>query len=228
MLYKILPKLEKFPDSIFYPFDRYFEEDGAHVMAVGRFVDHKTIFAVETILKDSTIVFYRYNVDNGWLEVGRDAFKFNFHGFEFEDWDADGQNEVLGTSFPNMNGNVDYTAYYYSKTKNKFHNAGGFFGVYTLHPESRTIHYNYFGSWYAPQTKVLYEWRNEMLIAAKSVEVGLKDSNGRHGQYIEYCENPGMQKDTLVVLFRKTYKERKKDLSNLYNNFFGDDCDNNE
>jgi len=44
-------------------------------------------------------------------------------------------------------------------------------------------------------------------------------NNGK--EWIQYYENPTQDKDTLVLKFKKTYKEKNKKLYDLWENFFG-------
>ena len=43
-------------------------------------------------------------------------------------------------------------------------------------------------------------------------------SNGK--EWIRYYENPTQDKDTLVLMFKKTYNEKNKRLYDLWENFF--------
>jgi hypothetical protein len=70
--------------------------------------------------------------------------------------------------------------------------------------------------------QTIYKWKNNKLIPEKSVVKQYKNTselnNGK--EWIQYYENPTQDKDTLVLKFKKTYKEKNKKLYDLWENFF--------
>ncbi|MES2545054.1 MAG: hypothetical protein V4548_09235 [Bacteroidota bacterium] len=220
VLYQMLPKLNDYAkiDTVFYPYDSIQEEDTSHVMAIGRFIDKKEIYAIDTSVKDSIISFYKYD-SLTWKLIGKEKIP-DFTWFRFKDLDGDGRNEILAESFPNMNGNVDYNIYYASTNKDQIHYAGNFFGRYELQL-NKQLHYIYEGSWYADYIQALYEWRNEKLIPLKQVTIKLKNADSKHNaEWIIYEENPTFDEEILVCKFKKTYRKNNKKLYNLREHFF--------
>jgi hypothetical protein len=74
------------------------------------------------------------------------------------------------------------------------------------------------------QDQTLYQWHGERLLPVRKVVWGLKKKDMKnHTQFIEYYENPTLDKDTLVLKFRKTYREKNKNLYHLIHHFFSED-----
>lgn len=64
-----------------------------------------------------------------------------------------------------MNGNFNNYFYSYSKAENEFINGGGFYsGVFEFKPKQSRIEAYYMGSWYMPNIKTIYHWKNNKLI----------------------------------------------------------------
>jgi hypothetical protein len=212
-------------DSIFYPLgNTVMEEETSRIIAVGRFIDKEKIFAVDiSAPENATINFYCYE-NNKWKNIGCEKSNSDIFKVEFKDYFGDERNEIITQGHFNMNGNYTNDFYYCSKNEDTIKYVGGFFaGVvdYIIDKENKTLKVEYEGSWYMPKRKTIYQWRNEKLIQIKEVVLKLKKADMKHdAQFIEYYENPTLDKDTLVLKFKKTYNENNDKLYNLWEHFF--------
>lgn len=136
------------------------------------------------------------------------------------DLNNDGVKEIHTIGYPNMNGNYWNNFYSFSKEENKFMYGGGFFSsMYEFKPQLNRIEVEYGGSWYMPNTKTIYYWKNQKLIPFKEVEVGLKIADMKHdAQYIKYSENLTLEKDSVQLVYKKSFRGKK--LNQFYDNFF--------
>ncbi len=136
------------------------------------------------------------------------------------DLNNDGVKEIHTIGYPNMNGNHWNNFYSFSKEENKFMYGGGFFSsMYEFKPQLNRIEVEYGGSWYMPNTKTIYYWKNQKLIPFKEVEVGLKIADMKHdAQYIKYSENLTLEKDSVQLVYKKSFRGKK--LNQFYDNFF--------
>ena len=216
-----LDKLKMYPDSIFYLRSNFYIDcsENPSLLVAGRFIGDGKFYGIDYSCKESLLIFYRLD-ENIWNIVGKEGAN-DFHSIEFEDLDDDKRNEIITSTFPNMNGNSFKEVYYYSQKSDTIKYAGGFSSHYRVNLLKRRIEVEYYGSWYANQSKTIYEWHDEKLIPIKEVVLGLKKSDMKHdSQFISYYENPTRDKDTLVLKFKKTYREKNKKLYNLWENFF--------
>ena len=113
------------------------------------------------------------------------------------------------------------TFFGFNALESKFYNGGNFFSIqYNFKPNDSRIDVNYEGSWYAPNIKSIYYWKNQRLIPFKEVEVGLKypDMNRKPSYYIKYSENLNLDKDSVQFIYKKTYRGKK--LNDFFDNFF--------
>lgn len=140
--------------------------------------------------------------------------------FQSVDLNNDKIFEIQSVGHFNMNGNYYNNFFEFNQSENKFYNGGGFFsGQYQYKPKESRTEVVYEGSWYAPNIKTIYYWKNHKLIPYKEVEVGLKRTDMRHeAQYIKYSENLNLDKDSLEIKFKKNYRGKK--LNYLFDNFF--------
>lgn len=140
--------------------------------------------------------------------------------FEEVDLNNDGSKEIQAIGYPNMNGNYWNNFYSYSKSENSIIDGSGFFsGVFEIKPKESRIEVLYEGSWYMPYSKSIYYWKNHKLIPYKEVEVSLKIADMKHdAQFIKYSENLNLDKDSLEVKYKKTFRGKK--LNYFYDNFF--------
>ena len=211
-------------DSIFYPLgNTVMEEDTSRIIAVGRFIDGEKIFAVDiSAPKNAIINFYCFE-NNKWENIGTQKSKNDIFKLDFKDYDGDNRNEIVAQGHFNMNGNFSNDFYYCSNKTKTVHHAGYFFaGVYDylIDYKEKNIKVTYEGSWYATNSKTIYKWNDEKLIPIKSVKRGLKIADGKHDiEFIEYYENPTTYKDTLVLKFKKTYRENNDKLYSLWEHF---------
>ena len=138
------------------------------------------------------------------------------------DLNNDGVKEIQSIGHNNMNGNCLNNFFSYNKLENKFVNGDGFFSsLYEFKPAKSRIEVTYEGSWYMPNTKTIYYWKNNKLIPYKEVELALKIADMKHeARYILYSENLNLDRDTLVLKFKKTYREKDKKMKTLWENFF--------
>ena len=196
-------------DTIFYPFEPFYDDSTGNFIAIGKLIDPQKIHALSTSRKDSSIIFYEY-VGAKWKVVGREKLP-DFMVIELEDLNGDGQHEIIARSSPNMNGNCTYTFYILSDQTNMVQYAASIFGRYEIHPNGK-LHYIYEGSWYSNYRKTLYQWNNDELIPIRSVTLSLKKADMRHqAQWISYKENPTHAVDGMTERFKKTYRSRKHD-----------------
>lgn len=140
--------------------------------------------------------------------------------FKSVDLDNDGVFEIQSVGHFNMNGNCYNYFFGFSKSENKFHNGGYFFSsIYEFKPNNSRIEVTYEGSWYSPNIYTIYYWKNHKLIPYKEVEVGLKIADMKHeARYIKYSENLNLDKDSLELKFKKTFRGNK--LNEFYDKFF--------
>lgn len=219
-----LSKINRYADAdtVFYPLGNNYIDgaDSIRMMAIGKFIDHQNIYALDISVPDSLIEFYHYN-NRKWKKIGAEKINIWIYSVEFEDLDGDGKNEIITSTPPNMNGNKWNEVYYCSRLADTIKYAGNFVTDYTIQKEDRTIQTVYEGSWYMPLGKTLYQWRNEKLVPLKSAVLSLKKADMKHdGHFIDYYENPTYDRDTLVLRFRKTYRENNDKLYNLWEHFF--------
>lgn len=140
--------------------------------------------------------------------------------FQSVDLDNDGVFEIQSVGHFNMNGNYWNNFYSFSKMENKFIDGDGFFSsVYEFKPNVSRIDVIYEGSWYMPYSQTIYYWKNHKLIPYKEVEVSLKIADMKHqAQFIKYSENLNLDKDSLELKFKKTFRGKK--LKEFYDKFF--------
>lgn len=216
-----LDKLKMYPDSIFYLRSNFYIDcsENPNLLVTGRLIGDEKLYGIDYSCKDRLLVFYRLD-DETWKVIGREE-EYDFHTIEFEDLDGDGRSEIITSTGSNMNGNSWKGIYYCSKIKDSIEFAGEFSTDYTLNFAKKRIEVDYNGSWYMEQRRTIYEWHNEKLIPVKEVVLSLKKADMKHNsQFISYYENPTLDKDTLVLKFKKTYREKNKKLYNLWENFF--------
>lgn len=228
ILNEYLPKVEACTkkDSVFYPLG-YAEmiEDTIPLIAIGRFIDADKIYAVHiSAADDSNVTFYCFQNDK-WEIIGnhhatRDVFKL-----EFKDFDGDNRNEIVTSGFGNMNGNCSNDFYYCSPKTNNVKFSGNYFGALggdcQIDKVNKMLKVEYTGSWYMDNERTIYKWIDGDLIAQKQLVIGYKNADGKHAtQFIAYYESPNQQIDSLVLKFRKTYRESDKKMNNLWEHFF--------
>ena len=226
ILYATVAELEHCSkrDSVFYPLDdRDTSAIDLRMLAVGRIIDAEKINAVCVSSPDNpTIDFYEYNA-NKWVKIGSDTSERDIIRMAFKDFDGDHKNEILLEGQGNVNGN-NWNSFYHYSNANKIEYSGSFFsGQYkdTVVDHSNYIKVVYEGSWYSNQEKTLYQWINGKLIPLKSVELELKKADLKHDAlWIKYYENPTRDCDTLVLKFKKTYRDRNEKMFHLWEDFF--------
>lgn len=211
-------------DSLFYPVGRYMDEDTSRIIVIGKFIDHQKVYAVDISSQmNATVSFYCLN-GKQWQKIGSHETPNDILKVAFKDYDGDGKNEIITEGHYNMNGNFCNEFYHFSVANNTVNYAGSFFaGVYDyeIGEGGKTLKVEYGGSWYMPQSKTIYGWRNEKLIPLRQVTLRLKRVDMEHeAQWIIYEENPTFDKDTLVQKFKKTYCEKNQKRYDLWENFF--------
>ena len=168
--------------------------------------------------KQPNVLFYILKNEE-WVLVSKlDSNEVN--SFEIVDINNDGIREIQSIGYPNMNGNYWNNFYSFSKEDNKFIDGGGFFSsMYEFKAKSSRVEVEYGGSWYMPNTKTIYYWKNQKLIPFKEVEVGLKIADMKHNDYyIKYSENLTLEKDSVQLVYKKSFRGKK--LNQFYENFF--------
>ena len=193
------------------------------IVAFTKLKEDKELFAVVYPItfdeeKQPNVLFYILKNEE-WVLVSKlDSNEVN--SFEIVDINNDGIREIQSIGYPNMNGNYWNNFYSFSKEDNKFIDGGGFFSsMYEFKAKSSRVEVEYGGSWYMPNTKTIYYWKNQKLIPFKEVEVGLKIADMKHNDYyIKYSENLTLEKDSVQLVYKKSFRGKK--LNQFYENFF--------
>lgn len=219
-----IPNLEE----LIYPLDSVMDADSSRVVVIGKFINEKDVFAFDVYGDSDTcfVDFYKFN--NKWEKLKSDNYEFwMLYDFRFENFNEDEDTEILFLGPPNMNGNKQNTIYKFDYNENKFVKSCGFFATeLTYDSKSNLLHYQYFGSWYMDEIQAIYKWSNNRIIPVKEVRKSLKSQklsnvgNFNSNTLISYSENPTQDKDTLVLKFKKTYREKNKKMYDLWENFF--------
>lgn len=214
-----------YQDSLVYVLGNieFYPNGNGQIVAFAKLKEDKELFAVVylTTFDDEiqpNVLFYILK-NQEWILVSKfNSGEVNF--FEIVDINNDGVREIQSIGYPNMNGNYWNNFYSFSKEENKFIDGGGFFsGQYKIIPDKSKIEVMYEGSWYMPNTKTIYYWKNQKLISFKEVEVGLKIADMKHNDYyIKYSENLTLEKDSVQLVYKKSFRGKK--LNQFYDNFF--------
>jgi hypothetical protein len=215
----------EYQDSLVYVLGikEFYDTANGQIVAFTKLKDNSELFAIvfPNTFEDenqTNVLFYMLKHD-GWILVSKFDYDRVFY-FEIVDINNDGVREIQSIGFPNMNGNYWNNFYSFSKEENKFIDGGGFFSsMYEFKPQVNRIEVEYGGSWYMPNTKTIYYWKNQKLIPFKKVEVGLKIADMKHNaQYIKYSENLTLEKDSVQLVYKKSFRGKK--LNQFYENFF--------
>jgi hypothetical protein len=211
-------------NELIFPLDSVIESDFSRVVVIGKFINKTDVFALDIhgTWDNQQIYFYKYKNET-WEKLQSDNYSGDILDFGFENFNTDEDAEILFLGHANMNGNRQHTIYKYDAEANEFIQSISLFSSELSYDASRNwVIYQHFGSWYMTSNQTLYKWKNTKLIPIKSVEKQYKNTsemnNGK--QWIRYYENPTQDKDTLVLKYKKTYKEKDKKLFNLWENFF--------
>lgn len=214
-----------YQDSLVYVLGikEFYDTANGQIVAFTKLKDNDDLFAIvyPNTFDDENqpyVLFYILKNEE-WVLVS----KFDSDGvisFEIVDINNDGERQIQSIGYPNMNGNYWNNFYGYSKTENKFIDGGGFFSsMYKFKPQLSRIEVEYGGSWYMPNTKTIYYWKNQKLVPFKEVEVGLKIADMKHNDYyIMYSENLTLEKDSVQLVYKKSFRGKK--LNQFYDNFF--------
>ena len=214
-----------YQDSLVYVIGikEFYDTANGQIVAFTKLKDNSELFAIvyPNTFDDKmqpNVLFYILK-DQEWVLVSKFDSSEVF-SFEIVDINNDGVREIQSIGYPNMNGNYWNNFYSFSKEDNKFIDGGGFFsGMYEFKPQVNRIDVEYGGSWYMPNTKTIYYWKDQKLIPFKEVEVGLKIADMKHNaQYIKYSENLTLEKDSVQLVYKKSFRGKK--LNQFYDNFF--------
>lgn len=214
-----------FQDSLVYVLGikEFYDTANGQIVAFAKLKDNNELFAIvypNTFDNENqpNVLFYALKNDK-WILVSKfESNEVNY--FEIRDINNDGVREIQSIGYPNMNGNYWNNFYSYSEKQNKFIDGGSFFSsMYEFKPQVNRIEVEYGGSWYMPNTKTIYYWKNQKLIPFKEVEVGLKIADMKHDDYyIKYSENLTLEKDSVQLVYKKSFRSKK--LNQFYDNFF--------
>ncbi|WP_291085812.1 hypothetical protein [Flavobacterium sp. BFFFF1] len=200
-------------DSLLYPINNDSLDNEARRIIVGKFIDGKKLYAIDVDSPDENAVFDLYEYDGQWRKAGGQQTANSVWNIEFTDYDSDGRNEITIIGHPNMNGNSEI-GFYYVPQQAPVHYAGGYFGTVNendIDKQNKTLDATYAGSWYAPEIYTHYIWRNEKLIPVRQLVLSLKKADMRHNaKWFEYYENPTNNKDSLLLKYKKTFRQNKK------------------
>lgn len=203
----------------------YFEIYNGQSITFGRLKKDGNVFAIvcpevyDYEIGKTVLIFYQLENEK-WNLISKYEIYVDVFYFDLVDLDNNGIKEIHLKGHPNMNGNYWNNFYSFSKEDNKFIDGGGFFSsMYEFKPEVNRIEVEYGGSWYMPNTKTIYYWKNQKLIPFKEVEVGLKIADMKHDDYyIKYSENLTLEKDSVQLVYKKSFRGKK--LNQFYDNFF--------
>jgi hypothetical protein len=205
------------------PLDTVVESDSSRVVVIGKFINEKDVFAFDIYgsWDKKNIDFYKLEKGK-WNRIISEDYNCDVLHFSFENLNTDKDTEILFLGHPNMNGNRQHTIYKYDANENQFVKSGKFFCDHLdLNSNDNILYFEYGGSWYTPNEKSTYKWVGNKIIPIKKVSLELKKYDYKSfKQWIRYYENPTQDKDTLVLKYKKTYKEKNKKLFNLWENFF--------
>ena len=210
-------------NEFIYPLDSIIDSDSSRVVVIGRFINKSDVFALDIYGNWQTQNIYFYKYDDKWKRIGSDDYNWDVRSYNFQNFNFDEDNEILIKGHYNMNGNQQNTIYKFDTKTNKFIKSCSLFATELSYDNNKNlVYYQYFGSWYMENIQTIYKWKNNKLIPEKSVVKQYKNTselnNGK--EWIQYYENPTQDKDTLVLKFKKTYKEKNKKLYDLWENFF--------
>lgn len=214
-----------YQDSLVYVIriKEFYDTANGQIVAFTKLKDNSELFAIvyPNTFDDKmqpNVLFYILK-DQEWVLVSKFDSSEVF-SFEIVDVNNDDVREIQSIGYPNMNGNYWNNFYSFSKEDNKFIDGGGFFSsMYEIKPQVSRIDVEYGGSWYMPNTKTIYYWKDQKLIPFKEVEVGLKIADMKHNaQYIKYSENLTLEKDSVQLVYKKSFRGKK--LNQFYDNFF--------
>lgn len=203
----------------------YFEIYNGQSIAFARLKKDGNVFAIvcpevyDYEIGKTVLIFYQLENEK-WNLISKYEIYVDVFYFDLVDLDNNGIKEIHSKGHPNMNGNYWNNFYSFSKEDNKFIDGGGFFSsMYEFKPQVSRIDVEYGGSWYMPNTKTIYYWKNQKLIPFKEVEVGLKIADMKHDDYyIKYSENLTLEKDSVQLVYKKSFRGKK--LNQFYDNFF--------
>lgn len=203
----------------------YFEIYNGQSIAFARLKKDGNVFAIvcpevyDYEIGKTVLIFYQLENEK-WNLISKYEIYVDVFYFDLVDLDNNGIKEIHSKGHPNMNGNYWNNFYSFSKEDNKFIDGGGFFSsMYEFKPQVSRIDVEYGGSWYMPNTKTIYYWKNQKLIPFKEVEVGLKIADMKHDDYyIKYSENLTLEKDSVQLVYKKSFRVKK--LNQFYDNFF--------
>lgn len=210
-------------NEFIYPLDSIIDSDSSRVIVIGKFINKSDVFAFDIYGNWQTQNIYFYKYDDKWKRIESDDYNWDVLSFNFQNFNFDEDNEILIKGHYNMNGNQQNTIYKFDTKTNKFIKSCSLFATELSYDNNKNlVYYQYFGSWYMENIQTIYKWKNNKLISEKSVVKQYKNTselnNGK--EWIQYYENPTQDKDTLVLKFKKTYKEKNKKLYDLWENFF--------
>lgn len=210
-------------NEFIYPLDSIIDSDSSRVIVIGKFINKSEVFALDIYGNWQTQNIYFYKYDDKWKRIESDDYNWDVLSFNFQNFNFDEDNEILIKGHYNMNGNQQNTIYKFDTKTNKFIKSCSLFATELSYDNNKNlVYYQYFGSWYMENIQTIYKWKNNKLIPEKSVVKQYKNTselnNGK--EWIQYYENPTQEKDTLVLKFKKTYKEKNKKLYDLWENFF--------
>lgn len=209
-------------EELIIPLDTLIESDSSRVVVIGKFINEKDVFAfdIHGTLDKQKIDFYRFN--GAWQKIKSDPYNEDVLLFSFENLNTDEDTEIKFFGHSNMNGNRSYTIFKFDLMNNEFVKSGSFFcGELNYDAKSNFLSYDLEGSWYTPRDRSVFKWSKNKIIPHKTVILELKKYDYKsQKQWISYYENPTQDKDTLVLKFKKTYREKNKKLYNLWENFF--------
>jgi len=224
ILDKFLPNVlafSKADTSTYYYGDNIILDDSIfRQLVIGKFIDKKTIIAVEINIKDTLINFY--SLDNEtWKLIGSEKTNIDIFRIDFEDLSGDNKNEIVISSSRNMNGNTWQEVYYHSDKTKTVKYAGSFSTDYVIKKEKKQLEETYEGSWYMDQSKTLYEWRNEKLVPIKQIILAHQQPASENGKLtFEYYENSTDDLEGLKLKFKEPYNNYNKKQQQLWDNFF--------
>ncbi|MBJ7428251.1 MAG: hypothetical protein JHD28_04750 [Bacteroidia bacterium] len=224
ILDKFLPNVLAFAKadtSTYYYGDNIILDDSIfRQLIVGKFIDKKTIIAVEINIKDTLINFYSLENET-WKLIGSEKTNIDIFRIDFEDLNGDNRNEVIVSTCRNWNGNTWQEVYYHSDKNKTIKYAGSFSTDYVIKKEKKQLEETFEASWYIDKSKTLYEWRNEKLVPIKQIILAHQQPVSENGKLtFEYYENSTDDLEGLKLKFKEPYNYDNKKQQQLWDNFF--------
>ncbi len=207
--------------NIFYGIQDYYDDSLYRHINIGKLIDSTRIFATEINTRDNYINFYTFK-GNKWKKLGTEEINEITIHLRFEDLNGDNNNEIITSTFGNMNGISYHKIYIFDSKLQLFNQAGTLYSNVPpkLNKLTNQIHEISVGSFHDDDQETIYKWVGNILIPSKRIEVA-KDRlyyiNAK--ETFEYYENHTDSANGLKLIFSKPYNNNDT-LQTLWEKFF--------